>query len=179
MVGGNREDFARAMPVFKAAAAPDAFGLLGPVGAGHFAKMVHNGIEYGMMESIGEGAAILKYSPFKYNLAEVFRVYSIRSIIESRLTSWVLAELKEDPNLADISSVIGSAGTSTKAKGEGHWTVAIAHKMGIDVPAIEAALKVRQKSEKDVENSAAGFRNKVVAAMRWQFGQHPVKKSQK
>ena len=177
MVGGEKDDFKRVEPVFMAIAAPDAYGLLGPVGAGHFAKMVHNGIEYGMMEAIGEGAAILKNSEFKYDLREVFRVYSIRSIIESRLVSWTLAELKNDPELSDISSVIGSAGTALKTKGEAHWTVELAKQMGIDVPVIEAALKVRKKSERDRENSPAGFRNKVVAAMRWQFGQHPVKKT--
>lgn len=176
MVGGSDEDYARVEPVLKALAAPKAYGHLGKVGAGHFAKMVHNGIEYGMMEAIGEGAAILKNSQFDYDLREVFRVYSIRSIIESRLVSWTLAELKNDPNLTNISSTIGSAGTGKKVKGEAHWILEIAKKMGIDVPVIEASLKVREKSEKDPENSPAGFRNKVVAAMRWQFGNHPVKK---
>lgn len=177
MVGGSKEDFDRIEPVLKAEAAPEAYGHLGPVGAGHFAKMVHNGIEYGMMEAIGEGAAILKHTPeFKFDLQEVFRVYSQKSIIDSRLVSWTLAELKNDPNLSNISSVIGSAGTSEKIKGEGHWTVEIAKKMGIAVPVIEASLAVRENSDKDKEDSLNGFRNKVVAAMRWQFGRHPVKK---
>lgn len=175
MVGGSSEDYERVKPVLKALAAPDAFGLLGPLGAGHFAKMVHNGIEYGMMEAIGEGAAILKNSEFNYDLREVFRVYSIRSIIESRLVGWTLAELKNDPELKNIASVIGSAGGAGKAKGETHWTVELAEKMGIDVPVIKAALTVRENSDKDKEDSPTGFRNKVVAAMRWQFGRHPVK----
>lgn len=177
MIGGAREDYNRALDVFKAAAAPEAFGLLGPVGSGHFAKMVHNGIEYGMMEAIGEGAAILKNSEFNFDLREVFKVYNNKSIIESRLVGWILAELKIDPQLANISSVIGSGGGAGKAKGEGHWTIEVAHEMGIDVPVIEASLKVRERSDKDEENSPSGFRNKVVAAMRWQFGRHPVKKS--
>lgn len=177
MIGGNRKDYERALDVFKAAAAPDAYGLFGHVGSGHFAKMVHNGIEYGMMEAIGEGAAILKNSDFNYDLREVFRVYNNRSIIESRLVGWTGAELNNDPELASISSVIGSAGGAGKAKGEGHWTVELAHEMGIDVPVIEASLKVREQSDKDEESSPSGFRNKVVAAMRWQFGRHPVKKS--
>lgn len=178
MVGGNKEDYERVLELLKAVAAPDAYGLLGKVGSGHFAKMVHNGIEYGMMEAIGEGAAILKNAEFKYDLKEVFRVYSNRSIIESRLVNWTLAELENDPELSNISSVIGSAGTSGKAKGEGHWTVEIANQMGLDVPVIEASLKVRENSDKDLENSPSGFRNKIVAAMRWQFGRHPVKKNQ-
>lgn len=177
MIGGAQEDYDRISPVLKAAAAPNAYGLFGRVGSGHFAKMVHNGIEYGMMEAIGEGAAMLKKSDFNYDLKEVFRVYNNRSIIESRLVGWIGAELNNDPELSNISSVIGSAGTAGKAKGEGHWTVELAKEMGIDVPVIEASLRVREESEKDPEDSPSGFRNKVVAAMRWQFGRHPVKKS--
>lgn len=177
MVGGPKKDYRQVLDLLKAVAAPGAYGLFGPVGSGHFAKMIHNGIEYGMMEAIGEGAAILKNSPFNYDLREVFRVYSKRSIIESRLVSWTLEQLREDPKLSNISSVIGSAGTAGKAKGEGHWTVQLAHEMGIDVPVIEASLKVREESEKIPEDSPAGFRNKVVASMRWQFGRHPVRKN--
>ncbi len=177
MVGGAEEDFEKIEPVLKAAAMPGAFAYLGPVGAGHFAKTIHNGIEYGMMEAIGEGAAMLKNSQFEYDLREVFRIYNTGSIIESRLVGWTLAELKNDPELADISSVIGSAGGAGKNKGEGHWTVELAHEMGIDVPVIENSVRVRDNSDQDAEDSPNGFRNKVVAAMRWQFGRHPVKKS--
>ena len=179
MVGGEKEDYQRALPILKALAAPEAFGLLGPVGAGHFAKMVHNAIEYGMMEAIGEGAAILKNAPFKYDLAEVFRVYSKRSIIESRLVGWALEELKNDPELGDISSTIGTGGTAQRVAAEGDWTLDFAREKDIDVPVIAAAMKVRDESSEDPENSAAGFRNKVVSAIRGQFGQHPVKKSKK
>lgn len=178
MVGGSKENFERVEPILKAEAAPNAYGHLGPVGAGHFAKMVHNGIEYGMMEAIGEGAAMLKYTPeFKFDLREVFRVYQAKSIIDSRLVGWTLAELKNDPNLDNIVSVIGSAGGSGKAKGEGHWTLELAKEMGVDTPVIKAAVEVRDNSDKDEENSPNGFRNKIVAAQRWQFGRHPVKKS--
>ena len=177
MVGGSKEDFKKVEPVLKAAAISEGYAHLGPVGAGHFAKTIHNGIEYGMMEAIGEGAAILRNSPFQYDLREVFRIYNNGSIIESRLAGWTLAELKNDPQLSNISSVIGSAGGAGKAKGEGHWTVELAHEMGIDVPVIKASVEVRDKSDQDSEDSPNGFRNKVVAAMRWQFGRHPVKKS--
>jgi len=177
MVGGSKEDFEKIEPVLKAEAAPNAYGYLGPVGAGHFAKMVHNGIEYGMMEAIGEGAAMLKHTPeFNFDLREVFRVYSEKSIVDSRLVSWTLAELKNDPNLDNIVSVIGSAGGSGKAKGEGHWTLELAKDMGVDTPVIQASVDVRDNSDKDIENSPNGFRNKIVAAQRWQFGRHPVKK---
>ncbi len=176
MVGGEREDYERVLNVIKTLAAPNAYGYLGPVGAGHFAKMVHNGIEYGMMEAIAEGAAVLKYSDFKYDLREVFRVYSNTSIIQSRLVGWTLAELEEDPSLSTISSVIGSGGAGKKVLAEAHWTVQAAKKMGMDLPAIEASIKVRDLSDMDAEQSPQGFRNKIVAAMRWRFGGHPVKK---
>ena len=176
MVGGAKEDFEKIEPVLEAAAKPEAYAYLGPVGAGHFAKTIHNGIEYGMMEAIGEGAAILKHSPFKYDLREVFRIYNTGSIIESRLIGWALNELKEDQNLTGISSVIGSGGGAGKTKAEGHWTVDLAKKLCVDTPVIAASVKVRDRSDQDKEDSPNWFRNKVVAAMRWQFGQHPVKK---
>lgn len=176
MVGSTKEDFKRIEEVLKILAAPKAYGLLGPTGAGHFAKMVHNGIEYGMMEAIGEGAALLKNSQFNYDLSEVFRIYSVKSIIESRLVSWALAELEKDPKLSDIYSIIGSAGTGERTKGEGDWTLQFAKEKDINVPVIEASIKVRDESEKDSEDSPEGFRNKVVSAIRGQFGQHPVRK---
>ncbi|MBI2084855.1 MAG: decarboxylating 6-phosphogluconate dehydrogenase [Candidatus Aenigmarchaeota archaeon] len=176
MVGGEKEIFHKIEPILQKIATKDGYGYVGKSGAGHFAKMVHNGIEYGMMESIGEGAAMLKNSQFDFDLREVFRIYSAKSIIDSRLVSWTLNELRENPDLSGISSIIGSGGSGEKIVGEGHWTVQTAKEMGIDVPAIEAAVRVRDSSDKDSESSPSGFRNKVVAAMRWQFGQHPVKK---
>ncbi|MBI2337769.1 NADP-dependent phosphogluconate dehydrogenase [Candidatus Daviesbacteria bacterium] len=176
MAGGSEEDFKKVEPVLKAAAQPGAYAYLGPLGAGHFAKTIHNGIEYGMMQAIGEGAAILKNSGFPYDLREVFRIYNTGSIIESRLVGWTLAELKNDPELANITSVIGSGGGAGKTKGEAHWTVELAKKLGVGVPVIEASVAVRDNSDQDKEDSPNGFRNKIVAAMRWQFGRHPVKK---
>ena len=169
MIGGDKEDVVRVMELVKAASAPKAWGHFGPVGAGHFAKMVHNGIEYGMMEAIGEGAAILKYGPFKLDLAEIFRVYNNRSVIESRLVEWAWQALSEDPKLRAISSEI-------KSTGEGEWTVKTAKELQVAVPVIEKAFLVRQNSVNDKEDSPQGFRNKVVSAMRGKFGQHAVKK---
>lgn len=170
MIGGEPEDVSRVMDIVKAGSAPKAYGHFGPVGAGHFAKMVHNGIEYGMMEAIGEGAAILKYAPFEINLPEVFRVYNNRSVIESRLVGWTQEALTEDAELSDISSEI-------KASGEGEWTVKTAKKLKVAAPVIKDAFEVRQKSVNIPEKSPNGFRNKVVSAQRGKFGHHPVKKS--
>ncbi|HBD05512.1 TPA: decarboxylating 6-phosphogluconate dehydrogenase [Candidatus Uhrbacteria bacterium] len=169
MIGGSKEDFKRVEKLAKAAAAPGAYEHLGPVGAGHFAKMVHNGIEYGMMESIAEGIAILKTSEFRYDFPKLLDLYNHRSVIESRLVGWLLNAFKKDVELTDISSKIS-------APGEGEWTLKVAKEMGIPAPAIQAAFKVRQKSENDPESSPSSFRNKVVSAMRGEFGGHPVKK---
>lgn len=170
MIGGDRKDFERVLEIVKAGSAPDAYGYFGPVGAGHFAKMVHNGIEYGMMEAIGEGAAILKFAPFKLDLGEIFRVYNNRSVIESRLVGWTQEALSQDSDLSEISSEI-------KSTGEGEWTVKTAKELGIKTPVIEDSFLVRQSSANDPEKSPEGFRNKVVSAQRGKFGQHAVKKS--
>ncbi|MDD2822886.1 MAG: decarboxylating 6-phosphogluconate dehydrogenase [Candidatus Daviesbacteria bacterium] len=177
MIGGEKEDYEKITELAKAAASPDAYQYLGPIGAGHFAKMVHNAIEYGMMESIGEGLSILKFSPFKYDFNKVLDIYMHRSVVESRLVNWAWDAFKEDPELSDISSSIGSGGSGKRVPGEADWTVDVAREMGIDVPAMESAIKIRENSDKDPEDSPEGFRNKVISAMRGQFGQHAVKKT--
>jgi 6-phosphogluconate dehydrogenase len=165
MVGGNVEDYKRVEPILKIIAAPEALGLFGNLGAGHFAKMVHNGIEYGMMQSIAEGAAVLKKSDLGLDLAEIFRVYNNQSVIESRLVGWAEEAFKEDPDLKDISSKIDSTG-------EGEWTINAAKELGIKVPVIEKSFNVRQESKAESED----FRDKVVSALRGKFGGHPVRK---
>lgn len=165
MVGGAESDYQAIEPLLKILAAPDSYAHLGPVGAGHFAKMVHNGIEYGMMQAIAEGAAVLEKSDFHFDLAKVFSLYNRRSVIESRLVEWATDAFKQDPTLSEISSQIA-------ATGEGEWTVNTACDLGIDVPVITKSLDIRKQSATEPEN----FRNKVVSALRGQFGGHPVKK---
>lgn len=177
MIGGTKEDFQRVEPICKAAAALGAYQHLGPVGSGHFAKMVHNAIEYGMMESIGEGLAILKNGPFDYDFVKLLDIYNHRSVVESRLIGWAQDAFKEDPQLSNISSSIGSGGSGKRVPGEADWTVEVAREMGIDVPSMEDAVRVRENSASDREDSPEGFRNKVISAMRGVFGQHDVKKS--
>lgn len=163
MIGGSVENFKRIEKIVIAASAPQSFEHLGPVGAGHFAKMVHNGIEYGMMQAIGEGAVVLKKSPFNYNLAQVFNIYNHKSVIESRLTIWAQEALIDDENLSQISSKIN-------ATGEGEWTIKTAEKLGVDVPVIKKSFEVRQKSKEGQQN----FSNKMVSALRGKFGHHKV-----
>ena len=166
MIGGDRGDFRELLPLFKAIAASNAYALFGQAGAGHFAKMVHNGIEYGMMEAIAEGAAVLQKSNFKFDLAKVFEIYNNRSVIESRLVGWTQEALEEDPELSNTSSNIN-------ATGEGEWTINTAKESGVDVPVIEESFQVRMRSKAGPEN----FRNKVVSALRGKFGGHEVKKN--
>lgn len=176
MIGGDEQDFQRVEEFCRKAAAPGAYQHLGPVGAGHFAKMVHNAIEYGMMESIGEGLAILKFSPFKYDFTKLLDLYNHRSVVESRLVGWALDAFKEDPNLSNISSSVGSGGSGKRVPGEADWTLEVAKELGADVPAMKDAVSVRENSSKDTEDSPNGFRNKIISAIRGQFGQHDVKK---
>jgi 6-phosphogluconate dehydrogenase len=165
MIGGEKEDYKRIEPILKMIAAPKALALFGKLGAGHFTKMVHNGIEYGMMQAIAEGAEVLKKSDFNLDLAEVFRIYNNKSVIESRLVKWGQEAFEEDPELSDISSKIDSTG-------EGEWTINTAKEMDVKVPVIEESFNVRQRSSAE-SNS---FSDKVVSALRGKFGGHPVKK---
>lgn len=168
MVGGEEEDYNKVLPLIKAAAAPNAYGYFGASGAGHYVKMIHNGIEYGMMQAIAEGAAILKSGEFNLDLAEVMRVYNNRSVIESRLVGWAEEALREDQELSNVSSIISHTG-------EGEWTVMEAEKNNISSPIIKSSFEVRVNSDKDDPNSLNGFRNKVVSALRGKFGGHDVK----
>ncbi len=171
MCGGSQEDFDRVLPLIKAAASPDAYQLLGPVGAGHFAKMVHNGIEYGMMQAIAEGAAILKKSPLGFDMPKVFDIYNHQSVITSRLVGWLEEAIVEDPDLTEYNPVIGHTG-------EGEWTVKTAEELGVPVPVIKESFRVRVNSQAEVEKDAeaVSYRNKSVSAMRGKFGGHAVKK---
>lgn len=178
MIGGSKEDYTRFEPIAKLMASRDAYKHLGEVGAGHFAKMVHNGIEYGMMEALAEGSAVLKSSEFKYDLSQVLDLYNHQSVITSRLVGWLKDAFFEDPKLDKISSKIGSGGGGDKRiPGEADWTVEIAKENGVDTPVMEEAIRIREESANVEENSPNGFRNKVVSALRGQFGHHAVKKS--
>ncbi len=177
MIGGGEEDFQKIEELARAASAPHSYQHLGAIGAGHFAKMVHNGIEYGMMEAIGEGLAILKGSDYRYDFVKLLDLYNHGSVVESRLIGWAMEAFKEDADLSDTSPIIGSGGAGKeKVKAEGDWTLQLALEMGISAPALQGAVDVRHNSSKDSEESANGFRNKVISAMRGQFGQHAVKK---
>lgn len=169
MIGGEKADYEQILPLVEKIAAPEAYGLFGSIGAGHFAKMIHNGIEYGMMEAIAEGLNILDKSQFNMDLKEIFRVYNTGSVIESRLVGWTLDALKEDPTLSEYSAKIGH-------NGEGEWTVKVAEEAGLDARVIKDSFDVRLESDKIDDTHPDALRNKAVSAMRGKFGGHAVKK---
>jgi len=166
MVGGSKEQWSIVEPIFKTLSSGENYGLVGKNGAGHFVKMVHNGIEYGMMEAIAEGYGVLKASEFDLDLAQVTKIYQEGSVIRS----W-LVDLAR--NIFEHEDVEGTSGL-IEATGEGEWTVQAAKELGVDVRVIEDAFKVRQES-KDPKNQDK-FSNKIVALLRKQFGGHGIRK---
>ena len=166
MVGGDRADVERALPVFQALrpAGEPAHGFVhaGSTGAGHYAKMVHNGIEYGLMQSYAEGYELLEAKDIIEDVPGILAAWQHGTVVRSWLLDLAVAALEEDPGL---SRVAGSAEDS----GEGRWTVQEAVAAGIPAPAITAALYARFASRQ-----ADAPAMKMVAALRRQFGGHAV-----
>ncbi|MFA4872745.1 MAG: decarboxylating 6-phosphogluconate dehydrogenase [Patescibacteria group bacterium] len=164
MAGGEKKAFKMLEPLLKIMSRPrGGYLYCGASGAGHLVKTVHNGIEVGMMEAIGEGLAVLHGSLFKLKLAEVADVWTKKSIIDSRLIAWARDALK-NPGFRRIAPYV-EGGTT------GNWTVEEAKRRGVRVPAIKAALQERARSRQCKD----GFAHKVVAALRQEFGGHSVK----
>ncbi|MDE2018942.1 MAG: glucose-6-phosphate dehydrogenase [Patescibacteria group bacterium] len=164
MIGGDREAFGKLEPLFRDGSVPGGYAYFGNAGAGHFVKMVHNGIEYGMMQSIAEGFALMKKSPFKLDLAQVARIYQHQSVIESRLVGWLESGFKEFGQ--DLKKVSGTV----NATGEGEWTIKTGKKWGMKLAVIEDAFKFRMKSKK-----SPSYIGKILSALRNQFGGHSIK----
>lgn len=164
MVGGDKQIYSRLTGLFKDLAVPGGYGYMGKSGAGHFVKMVHNGIEYGMMQAIAEGFAVMKESGLELQLKEIARLYNEGSVIESRLIGWLKSGYEEYGE--NLESITGSVASS----GEGLWTVEVAKELGIPVPIIEGALQFRYESEKN-----PSYTGKILSALRNQFGGHSAK----
>jgi 6-phosphogluconate dehydrogenase len=165
MVGGKDENIARVQPVFDALKPPGEFGFVHvgrQPGAGHFAKMVHNGIEYGMMQAYAEGYELMAATPLVENVAETFRSWREGTVIRSWLLDLAVNALDADP---DLHSLRGYAEDS----GEGRWTVDAAIQHAVPMPVITAALFARFASRQDDSPAM-----KMVAALRNQFGGHAV-----
>jgi 6-phosphogluconate dehydrogenase len=163
MVGGSREVFLKHEQLFRDLSTENGYAYLGKSGAGHFVKMVHNGIEYGMMQALAEGVAVLKASPLGLDMVKVADLYNHRSVIESRLVGWLKTAFEQYGT--DLKAVSGSVAQS----GEGMWTVEAANELDIPVPIIKAALDFRLESQKN-----PSYTGQVVSALRHQFGGHEV-----
>ena len=161
MVGGKREIFEQYENLFSDLSAEGGYGYMGKSGSGHFVKMVHNGIEYGMMQALAEGFAVMKASHFELDLAKVAGIYNHRSVIESRLVDWLKRTFEQYGE--DLSEILGSVSQS----GEGAWTVEAAKEFGIQVPIIEGSLQFRIESQKK-----PSYTGKILSALRNQFGGH-------
>jgi len=163
MIGGEKEIAKKYIDLYKDLSAPDAWKILGESGAGHFAKMVHNGIEYGMMQSIAEGFAVIKKSDFNFDVKNVADLYNHKSVIESRLIQWLYDGFdKFGPELLEISGEVA-------ASGEGEWTVNTAKELKVSAPAIETSLYFRKMSKGN-----PSYIGKILSTMRTMFGGHDV-----
>lgn len=162
MVGGDAEALERVAPLFEKVSIPDGFLKAGAAGSGHFLKMVHNGIEYGMMQAIGEGFEILDKSQFDYNYEAVARVWNNGSVIRSWLMELMQSAFSKQPNLEHIKGVMNSSG-------EGVWTVETAMELQANAPVIAMSQFMRFRSLEDDT-----FHGKVVAALRNEFGGHAI-----
>ena len=164
MIGGEKKVFEKLKPLFLDLARKASFAYMGKSGAGHFVKMVHNGIEYGMMQSLAEGFTLMERAPFALDLEEVARVYNNGSVIQSRLTGWLETGLKKYGQ--ELKEVSGSVAHT----GEGEWTVEIAKKLGVPVPVIKASFDFRVQSAKK-----PSYTGKILTMLRHMFGGHAIK----
>ncbi|BBY27202.1 decarboxylating 6-phosphogluconate dehydrogenase [Mycolicibacterium sediminis] len=168
MVGGSDENIERAMPIFDTLRPPgpkeDGFVHAGEVGAGHFTKMVHNGVEYALMTAYAEGYEMLSAEPLVKSPQQVYQAWTNGTVVRSWLQQLLAKALKEDPKLAEISGY-------TDDSGEGRWTVEEAIRLKVPVPSIAASLFARFLSRQDDSPTM-----KAVAALRNQFGGHAVKR---
>ena len=162
MIGGEKRTYQYLEPIFKTLAPEKGYLFCGGVGAGHFVKMVHNGIEYGMMQAYGEGFDILEASPYGESLdyAEVSHLWNQGSVVRSWLLELMESAFENDPNLSDIRGYVEDSG-------EGRWTIQQAIETGVSAPVIALSLMRRFRSQ--VQDS---FSDKVVAALRREFGGH-------
>ena len=167
MVGGDKAAVDRLQPIFETLApAPDkGWGHVGPSGAGHFVKMIHNGIEYGLMQAYAEGFEILRTKEaFNLDLHQVAQIWRYGSVVRSWLLDLTALALKEDQDLSDIKGWVADSG-------EGRWTVAEAIDLDVPAPVLTLSLLMRLVSRQETSYSA-----KLLAALRNQFGGHAVLK---
>lgn len=168
MVGGDSGVFRRLEPIFQtlAPASDRGYGHVGPSGAGHFVKMVHNGVEYGMMQAYAEGFELMQAKrEFHLNLLQIAQLWRYGSVVRSWLLDLTAAALEKDPRLTNIKAYVEDTG-------EGRWTVQDSIEMAVPLPVITQALQTRFRSRQEQP-----FGAKLLAALRQQFGGHDVKRA--
>ncbi len=168
MIGGDPEAYSRLEPIFRTLAPNESvgYGRVGPAGAGHFVKMVHNGIEYGMMQAFAEGFELMDAKQdMELDLAQIAHIWRYGSVIRSWLLDLTAAALDEDAKLGDLQAYVEDSG-------EGRWTLEESIDLAVPIPVITASLQARFRSRQD-----APFGAKLLAAMRNQFGGHSVRRS--
>ena len=169
MVGGDAAAFARLEPIFQtlAPSADSGYGRVGPSGAGHFVKMVHNGIEYGMMQAFAEGFELMEAKgELELDLAQIAEIWRYGSVVRSWLLDLTAAALDESGDLAGIQAYVEDSG-------EGRWTVEESIELAVPIPVIAASLQARFRSRQ-----SEPFGAKLLAAMRNQFGGHSVRRAE-
>lgn len=168
MIGGTHENFERISPALDALVAPaGSYSYMGPTGYGHYVKMIHNGIEYGVMQALAEGYHLLKEGPLEgISLPAVAEVWQHGSIIESTLNKLVSEIMNENSELIGIDGYVADSG-------EGRWTLDAARAKDIPMPTLEDALRVRIESQ----NGNVSYATQLLAAMRNKFGGHAINKS--
>ncbi|HEU4758508.1 MAG TPA: decarboxylating 6-phosphogluconate dehydrogenase [Dehalococcoidia bacterium] len=163
MVGGDEKVFHRLEPLFAALAPPDGYAYVGPSGAGHFVKMVHNGIEYGMLEAYAEGFELLHASPYDLDLRRLAGLWNRGSVVRSWLLELAERALAGDPDLSGIKGYVEDSG-------EGRWTVLESVEREVPAPVLAYSLFARFRSRQE-----ESFGAKLIAALRREFGGHRVK----
>src|SRR3989344_2525516 len=159
-IGGDKNIFKKIEKICKAVSVKDGYAYMGNPGAGHFVKMVHNGIEYAWLQSLGEGFEILYKGPYNLDFRDVAKAWKNGSIIQSKMMQWAEDAFKKDLKLGRIEGIVGGGET-------GRWTVDSANEFGVEAGSIKLALEERKKSK-----SNPRFAGKVVAAIRFEFGGH-------
>lgn len=163
MVGGNKKIFDHCEPLFQSLAPPNGYRFIGPNGAGHFVKMIHNGIEYGLMQAYAEGFDIMKESDYRIDLPAVADLWGNGSVVRSWLLELLANALQEDPKLEYLEDYVEDSGM-------GRWTVAEAIDKNVPAPILTHSLIARIRSRQ-----AESFSAKILAALRNQFGGHSVR----
>lgn len=167
MVGGDKTAYEYITPILETLAKPSGgYTYLGSGGVGHFVKMIHNGIEYGMMQAIGEGFGVLEKGPYELDLLKVAQIWQKGTIISSLLMDCAEEALAKDPGFKNIVGYI-------EENGEAAWTIDAAKKEGVPVPVIADSLEFRRQSQKDTQIQAS-FAARMVAALRNVFGGHKI-----